>query len=162
MAVPAKAKGRTNRMHAIQKPFVLCKDCGRHISRKADRCPSCGAPTAATRIKQHMRRHVIQRRKWRGKICAALLLIAATLLTSGLGFVHVIGGSNLDSWRIVRKGSFGYSETFINIDKVTGMPWVFAKSKYPIGCKVLQEKGHIETDEAFDRRIKRQYAQLHR
>ena len=161
-AVPEKAKGRTNRMHGVQKPFVLCKDCGKDISSRADRCPNCGAPTANTRIKQHMRRHFIQRRKWRGKVCAALLLIAAALMTTGLGFVHVVSGSNLPSRRIVRKGSFGYSETFINIDKITGMPWVFAKSKYPIGCKVLQEKGHIESDEVFERRIKRQFAQLHR
>ncbi len=94
-------------------------------------------------------------------ICAALLLIAAGVIVAGLGFVHVITGSNLASSRIVRKGTFAYSETFINIDKITGMPWVFAKSKYPIGCRVLQEKGHIETDEAFQRRIKRQFAQLH-
>jgi hypothetical protein len=94
-------------------------------------------------------------------MCAALFLLAATLTTASFGFVHVITGTNLESTRIVRKGSFGYSETLINIDKITGMPWVFAKSKYPIGCKVLQEKGHIETEEAFQRRIKRQFAQLH-
>ena len=162
LAVPAKSKGQTNRIHAIQKPFLLCKDCGRNISRRADICPSCGAPTANTRIKQHIRRNVIQRKKWRGRVCAALLLIAATLITAGFGSVHVITGSNLAPSRIVRKGSFGYSETFINIDKITGMPWVFAKSRFPIGCKVLQEKGHIESDEAFDRRIKRQFARLNR
>lgn len=161
-AVPAKPKSQTNHMQGVQRQFVICKDCGRDISSKAERCPSCGAPTAAVRAKQHIRQHMIKRKKWRGKICAAVLLAAAVVLFVALGFVHVITGSNLVSPRIVGKGSFGYSETFINIDKVTGMPWVFAKSKYPIGCKVLQEKGHIETDEAFDRRIKRQYAQLHR
>lgn len=161
-AVPAEPKGRTNRMRGIRKPFVLCKDCGSDMSSRADRCPSCGAPTANTRIKRHIRQHLIRRKKWRSKMCAALLLIAATLIATGFGFIHVISGSNLPSRRIVHKGSFGYSETFINIDKITGMPWVFAKSKYPIGCKVLQEKGHIESDEVFERRIKRQFAQLHR
>ena len=90
------------------------------------------------------------------------MLIAATVVIVGLGFVHVISGSNLPSHPIVLKDSFGYSETFINIDKITGMPWVFAKAKYPIGCKVLQDKGHIETDEAFEQRINRQFASLHR
>ena len=149
-------------MLAIQKPFVLCKDCGRDMSSRADRCPSCGAPTTNTRAKHQIRQHLMRRKKWRGRLCAAVLLIAATLITTGFGFVHVISGSNLPSRRIVQKGSFGYSETFINIDKITGMPWVFAKSKYPIGCKVLQEKGHIESDEVFERRIKRQFAQLDR
>ena len=160
--VQAKPEGSTSRVHGVRQPFVLCKDCGSDMSSRADRCPRCGAPTANTRIKQHIRQHFLRRKKWRGKICAALLLIAAALITAGFGFIHVISGSNLPSRRIVQKGSFGYSETFINIDKITGMPWVFAKSKYPIGCRVLQEKGHIESDEVFERRIKRQFAQLHR
>jgi RNA polymerase subunit RPABC4/transcription elongation factor Spt4 len=161
LAVPARPKSQTNQMRGVQKQFVVCKDCGRDISSKAERCPSCGAPTASVRAKQHMRRHMIKRKKWRGKICAAVLSAAAVILIVGLGFLHVITGSNLENPRIVAKGSFGYAETFINIDKITGMPWVFAKSKYPIGCKVLQDKGHIETDEAFERRIKRQFARLH-
>ena len=119
------------------------------------------APTATVREKQNQRRQMIKRKKWRGRICAAVLLAAAVVLFVSLGFMHVITGSNLENPRIVAKGSFGYAETFINIDKITGMPWVFAKSKYPIGCKVLQDEGHIETDEAFERRIKRQFARLH-
>jgi hypothetical protein len=98
----------------------------------------------------------------RTRICAALLLIAATLIVVGLGFMHVITGSNLSAPHIVCKSSFGYSETFINIDRITGMPWVFAKSRYPVGCRVLQETGHIESDEAFESRIKREFAQLNR
>jgi hypothetical protein len=160
-AVPPKPKGKTDRLDGVQSPFVICKDCGRQISSKADRCPHCGAPTATTRVKQQIRRHLIRRKRWRGKICAAVLLLAIALTVVGSGFVHVISGSNLESRRIVRKASFGYNETFINIDKITGMPWVFAKSKYPIGCKVLQDEGHIETDEAFEQRIKRQFARLH-
>ncbi|MHC4753396.1 MAG: hypothetical protein ACYTFW_26475 [Planctomycetota bacterium] len=79
--------------------------------------------------------------------------MAAILIVIGFGFVHVINGSSLPHPRIVHKDSFGYSETFINIDKITGMPWVFARSKYPIGCRILQKKGHIESDEARERRI---------
>jgi len=161
-AVPAKPKSQPNRLEGVQRHFVACKDCGKEISSKAERCPSCGAPTATVRAKQHIRQHMIKRKKWRGKICAGVLLAAAAVLFVSLGFVHVITGSNLEAPRIVAKGSFGYSETFINIDRITGMPWVFAKSKYPIGCRVLQDKGHIESDVAFERRIKRQFAQLGR
>ena len=160
-AVPAKPKKQTDRMQGVQKPFVFCKDCGREISSKAERCPICGAPTAATRAKQHIREHIKRRKKWRGKVYAAALTTAAAVVVIGLGFVHVISGSNLPTPRIVRKDSFSYSETFISVDKITGMPWVFAKAKYPIGCKVLQHKGHIESNEEFQRRIKRQFASLH-
>jgi hypothetical protein len=163
-AVPAKSEDedKMDFLHSVRRPFVICDDCGREISRQANRCPSCGAPTETVRAKQRMRQHAIQRRKWRWKICAALLLLAAALTIAGFGLVHVITGSNLPAPHVVRKHTFGYSETFINIDKITGMPWVFAKSKYPVGCKVLQDKGHIESDEAFERRIKRQFARLDR
>jgi len=164
-AVPPKPKTPKtpkDRVQGKQKPFVICKDCGREISSKAERCPGCGAPTATTKAKEHIKEHIKRRKKWRGKLCAAAVLIAAAVVIVGLGFVHVISGSNLPSHRVILKDSFGYSETFINIDKITGMPWVFAKAKYPIGCKVLQDKGHIETDEEFEQRIKRQFASLHK
>ncbi len=160
-AKPKRPKPQKDRVQGMQKPFVICKDCGRQISSKAERCPSCGAPTAATRAKRHIRQHIKRRKKWCVELFAAVLIIAATSVIVGLGFVHVISGSNLTSRRIVLKDSFGYGETFIDIDKITGMPWVFAKAKYPIGCKVLQDRGHIETDEEFLRRIKRQFARLH-
>lgn len=156
------AKSQAKHIDGVQKPFTLCKDCGKEMSSKADRCPRCGAPTANTNARQHLRHHTLQMKQWRGRICAAVLLLAAGVIAGGFGFVHVISGSNLPKMRIVRKDTFGYSETFISIDKITGMPWVFAKSRYPLGCKVLQDKGHIESDEEFEQRIKRQFAQLHR
>ncbi|MFC1794780.1 hypothetical protein ACFL3Q_14480, partial [Planctomycetota bacterium] len=58
---------------------------------------------------------------------AVMLLTAFFLIIAGSGFLHVINGSNLSAPHVVLKGSFGYSETFINIDKITGMPWIFAK-----------------------------------
>ncbi len=91
-----------------------------------------------------------------------LLLIAATSIVVGFGFVHVITGSNLSAPHIVCKSSFGYSETFIKIDRITGMPWIFAKLRYPVGCRILQETGHIESDEAFESRINREFVQLNR
>ena len=67
--------------------------------------------------------------------------------------ITVFIGSNLSTPDVVKKDAFGYSETFINIDKITGMPWLFARSRHPIGCKVLQEKGYIESNESFLQRV---------
>ena len=148
-AAQAPASGK-NRPSAVRSG----PNRGKAASTPVGVCPSCGSPKQNARIERPKR--------WRGKICAALLLITAILVSIGFGFVHVITGSNLPAPHIVRKSSFGYRETFINIDRVTGMPWVFARSRYPVGCRVLQETGHIESDEAFERRIKREFAQLNR
>lgn len=79
------------------------------------------------------------------------------MIVAGFGYIHVINGSSLSVSHVVLKGSFGYSETFVNIDKITGMPWIFAKLKYPIGCKILQDSGYIESNEAFELRVKANY-----
>ena len=85
---------------------------------------------------------------------AAVLVPGVTIF--GLGFIHIITGSN-GMFSIEYKDSFGLSETFINIDRITGMPWVFAQAKHPIGCKVLQEHGYIESDKTFESRTKREF-----
>jgi hypothetical protein len=98
----------------------------------------------------------MRRRKLPAK-AAVMLLWIAILIVVGFGFIHVIDGANLSVPHVVLKSSFGYRETFINVDKITGIPWIFAKIKYPIGCKVLQDNGHIESDEAYAQRIKANY-----
>ena len=84
-------------------------------------------------------------------------MATAIIIVAGFGFIHVIDGASLSVPHFVLKDSFGYNETFVNIDKITGMPWIIAKLKYPIGCKVLQDSGHIESDEAFELRVKGKY-----
>ena len=119
-----------------------------NVSSSADSYEYYGAPMLTTRF--------MQRRIW-PKVAAVMLLAAVILIVIGFGFIHVINGSSLSVPHVINKASFGYSETFINIDSITGMPWVFAKVKYPIGCKVLQNRGHIESDEAFQRRVTSNY-----
>ena len=36
------------------------------------------------------------------------------------------------------------------------MPWIAAKSKYPLGCSVLQRKHYIESDEEFEKRVRKE------
>ena len=141
---PAKSKSDVDWKGGFQQSLVPCEDCCRDISSRAERCPHCGAPTPNTKVKLQ--------KKWNHVAVVALLAAAITIFI-GLGFVHIITGSNLPAPDVVKKDSFGYSETFINIDKITGMPWLFAKSRHPIGCKVLQEKGYIESNESFMQRV---------
>jgi ribosomal protein S27E len=146
--VPSGSNGKTVRPTVHKKVRVLSNNSDENLSSRADTFQHSEAPILNNRVEQ--------RRKW-PIIAAVALLAAAVMIVAGLGFIHVITGSSLSAPHFVLKGSFGYSETFINIDKITGMPWVFAKLKYPIGCKVLQESGRIESDEAFQQRIKGNY-----
>lgn len=84
----------------------------------------------------------------------AIITIVLLLIVVGLLFMnfHVITGENV-GFKVVRRSSFGFSEFIINVDAITGMPWFSAKTKYPLGCKVLEREGMIESDDAFKRRI---------
>ncbi len=120
----------------------------REVSEEAKTSLNCGTPFGSYKVGIDKR--------FREKIY--LTLVSVVVIAVGFGFIHVIRGPNLDlPFHIAFKDLFGYSETFINIDKITGMPWIAAKSKYPIGCKVLQEKGYIELDEQFEKRVKREF-----
>lgn len=141
---PSKSKNGVEWKGGFQQSLVPCEDCCKDISSRAERCPHCGAPTPNTKVKRQ--------NKWRQAKAVALLAAAITVFI-GFGFIHIITGSNLSYPDVVKKDSFGYSETFINIDKITGMPWLFARSRHPIGCKVLQKKGYIESNESFLQRV---------
>ncbi len=146
--VPSQSNGKAIRPAVDKKIHVLSNNSDENLSSREDTFLHSEAPILNKRSKQE--------NIW-PKIVAAVLLVAAILIVAGFGFIHVINGSSLSVPYVVNKNSFGYSETFINIDKITGMPWVFAKLKYPIGCKVLQDRGHIESNEAFELRVKGNY-----
>ena len=128
--------------------LIECIECGKQISDKSDSCPHCGVPMKALRAKPHKEWH---------KRTSVTLSLAGVLIVVALGFIHIITGvtSVLGlPFDITQKNSFGYSETFVNADKVTNMPWISAKSKYPLGCKVLQRKGYVESDAVFEKRVR--------
>ena len=147
--VPSGPNGKASRPAVEKRIPVLSKISKENIAGRADIPRLSEAPVLIKPVKQ--------RKKWPKVAAAIVLLAAAMIIVAGFGFVHVINGTSLPVPHVVLKGSFGYKETFVNIDKITGMPWVFAKLKYPIGCKVLQDTGHIESNEAFELRVKGNY-----
>jgi hypothetical protein len=76
---------------------------------------------------------------------AGLIFAMAVLF---LGNVHIITGSQLDAPLIVKKRSFGLSETFVNVDRIAGMPWFSARSRFPLSCAILQREHLIEPEAA--------------
>ena len=119
-----------------------CQECDNMVSNQAKKCPHCGA----------------MQKKWYER-SSITLCIAVFLILIGFGFVHIITGISSPlglPFDIALKDSFGYSETFVNADKVTGMPWIAAKTRYPLACKVLQQKHYIESNDEFKERVQKE------
>ncbi|HAZ62945.1 MAG TPA: hypothetical protein DCZ72_04960 [Armatimonadetes bacterium] len=67
-------------------------------------------------------------------------------------FFHVVTGG-MSGVRIVPKVTPSFSETFVSIDAITGMPFIAARTRYPLAVQALQRAGLLETNEAFEARI---------
>lgn len=87
----------------------------------------------------------------------ALAVFGLFAIVFGMARFHVITGGSLDFPRVVMKDSIGFKETFINVDEITGMPWVSAMSRYPIGVRVLQRENIIESNEERKQRHKEEF-----
>ena len=124
-----------------------CPFCAEEILVLAKKCKHCGSDLENDQ-KDKSRHSQIW--LW------GLGILALTFLF--FGNFHVITGKNIGS-KIVSRDSFGFNEAFINADAITGMPWIAAKLRYPIGCSVLAREGFIETDDAFKNRIWRETQQ---
>lgn len=90
--------------------------------------------------------------KSRTPIIIAILLVA--LVLTFFASFHVIKGGNVGI-SVTTRQSFGFSEAFIDVDEITGMPWIAAKARFPLGCAVLQREGIIESDAQRRERINR-------
>ena len=119
------------------------------VSRKAQVCPHCGAPLEGQKVEK--------RKKWYERTTITLC-VAVGLLTIGFGFIHVIVGVvspyNLP-FDIVLKESFGYSETFVDAEKIKSLPYYAARIEYPLGCKALQRNNYMEFGNAFEAKMTR-------
>ena len=121
---------------------IKCKNCKKRIPRKAKNCLHCGAEVHSVK----------KSKKWHEKT-SVTLCVAAVLLIISLGFIHIITGV-VSPYRlpfdITFKKSFGYRETLINARKVTSLPYVIAKAKYPLSCEVLQRLEYIQSGNIFE------------
>jgi Flp pilus assembly protein TadD len=117
-----------------------CPECKKRVPRRAKTCPRCGAEVPTRPPKWHERTSVT-------------LCVAAVLATIALGFIHVIvgveGPYNLP-FDIVRRESFGYREVLVDAGKIRTLPYVAAKTRYPLGCQVLQLKGYLPSSPTFE------------
>ena len=59
------------------------------------------------------------------------------------GNFHVVTGGQV-GFQIFERRSFGFSEVFVNVDQIGNMPAILAKGQYPIGTRLLQDRGILE------------------
>ncbi len=81
---------------------------------------------------------------------------AALLVIVGLGFIHVVVGvEGLFGlpFDIRRREAFGYRELLVDAQKIRVLPYVAARSKYPLGCRVLQMMEYLPAGATFETRM---------
>jgi hypothetical protein len=81
------------------------------------------------------------------------LVVLAVVVVLVLGNYHVVSGAPT---LLVARPYFGFSDMFASARMCTSMPWIIAKAQHPSLCLALQEAGLIESDDAFQSRIKRE------
>jgi len=123
------------------------------------KCPQCGDDYIASQQARPQKRpkHKTGAKPIMGQKAppGVVVSVVAVGLVFLIGNFHVISGGSVGP-KVVPRESFGFSEIFINVDKITGMPWIAAKTKYPLGCIVLAREGIIESDSQFKDRINRE------
>ena len=127
---------------------VKCNKCGKFFSIKTKECLFCGAPNILLESGKT--------KKWYQRTSVSLS-IAAIAVVIAFGFIHIVTGIRTRlglPFDIAIKKSFGYKETFVNARKITSIPYVTAKIKYPLGCEVLQRLRYIDSGEVFDTAMK--------
>ena len=125
-----------------------CIQCRKLYSTKVKECPFCGSPNLYHKSNLP--------KKWHQKT-SVQLYIAAILLIIFLGFIHIVIGVKTRTglpFDFAFKKSFGFRETVVDVHKVTSIPYVTAKIKYPKSCEVLQRLGYIGSGDVFETAMK--------
>lgn len=143
----------------MEKTFT-CPKCSHAQTDKFDICPSCSvvlsklnssaARSTYRKVAKHKAKSV--KRQWLFMLSAGVVVFVFFLL----GNFHIVRGSTYKGPMLLPKSTFGFSETFINTDAITGVPYVAAASRYPLSIKALQRVGFLETDEDRKARIQRE------
>lgn len=86
-------------------------------------------------------------------IISLIAFIFALFTIGNYQLVNGIGDSG--NIKLIERTSFSFKEFFINMDEITGMSYISAKTKYPLSVKALQKAHLIETEkELTDRTTK--------
>lgn len=80
------------------------------------------------------------------------LIVTAVAAIMFLANFHFITGKNV-GFTIAQRDSLGFAEMFINVEQITGMPYIMAQSQYPLGFKVLVREGMVESPEEIHKRV---------
>ena len=94
---------------------------------------------------------------WTSNLIILLVIITITVVIF-LGNFHIITGGGV-GLKVAKRDSFGFTESFIDVNAITGMPWIAAQYRYPYGCRVLAREGIIESNDEFKKRITRDMQQ---
>ncbi len=84
------------------------------------------------------------------------LAVAGLLVIAGLGFIHIIVGVEgpFDlPFDIARREAFGYREMLVDAGRIRALPYIAARIKYPLGCRVLQRKQYLPSSPTFETRM---------
>jgi tetratricopeptide (TPR) repeat protein len=95
------------------------------------------------------------RKKWYERT-SVTLCVAAALVVTGVGFIHVITGVTSPyelPFDVVLKGRFGYRETWVRAERIQILPYVAAARRYPRGVQALQRAGYLPSGPEFGARI---------
>ncbi len=115
-----------------------------------------GAPSADDGIASRPKaRKDARPRRWYERT-SVTLCVGTALVLAAFGFVHVITGvvSPLGlPFDLTPKQSFGYRETFVDAGAIRALPYLAAKTRYPLGCAALQRKGYLPSGREFEAHV---------
>jgi len=132
----------------------ICPMCKETILKDAKKCRFC-KEILNKKEKQKINKPK-KEKKWYEKTWVTLTVLFVLIILI-FGKIHIVRSSDITLPRILIKHNFGYNETFINVDIITGMPYILAKTRYPLSCIILAEHEYIESDYQFERRARKEF-----
>lgn len=143
--------------------FAFCPKCGakqNELNSDNPACPSCGiflnkiVPTVQSSAPVLEQQEEVELPRGRFHNVALLLLkiIIAGIALRYVGMHHFVNGSNI-KMQVLDKKSFGFDETFINVDALSEVPMAKLKSDYPLSKIALQGAGIFKTDAQIQEEI---------
>jgi len=136
-----------------------CPSCGAALRVDAVYCPKCEPEMAPRDVKlpEHLTARADARPSPPPRSHGTLITLVALFLLALVylyATVHVV--ATRQGTVFVRKVSWSFGETFVNLDAIQGTPYLVAKARWPLAVAALQRDGYLETEEQFQARVKRE------